>query len=366
MKNFFIILGFNVCFLFSCVGQPYSFELSKEEIVKKDKNIIKNDKELSWFSITGYGTNNLSITYRDAVGQANLWLYDENKRIAINDMPIVQENKKIVSAYKKDELLILSGYYEVSSVYMKTSLFELPEQFEYYDFWAQLNGKTFKITTFPNYFTDKPIYFKVSMDKKYLICNPYYEGIYLRADEEDNVIILYDLRSLEENEVKEQIIPCERCYNTYVINDTLLFGKEFTLYDTTGMEYTYSNIYKAPINNINDTILIARNIELRSITPDGKFILGKNRLYGENFAVIMDVEAKRYQYIIGREYQYKNSFYSLAKNKFAFDFDNEHFIYVDFPEEYPYDAFKPFKGMFRNEQELFWKDKEIKTHKPIK
>ncbi|MDR1097318.1 MAG: hypothetical protein LBL57_04215, partial [Tannerella sp.] len=130
---------------------------------------------------------------------------------------------------------------------------------------------------------------------------------------------------------------------------------------------TYSNIYKAPIGNINDTTVIARDMELINITPDGKYILGKRKLHGKRLTVILDVAAKRYQYITGRNYHSKPSFYSYQMQKFAFDFGT-HFVYVEFPDTYPYDAMIPYKIEWYSDADnkAFWKEHVLEEHKPLK
>jgi hypothetical protein len=343
---------------FSGTGQMHSFELSKELIKEKGDDI----KSLNKGRIIGYDNNRLSVLNIDSLGFGELWLYDENNGFLKPDIIISQINKKIITAYKAYSLLVLCGYFNLSNSYMYLPIEKLPiNKFEYQDFWIQLNEKTYKIMTIPYYYMDKSITFKISKDSKYLICNPYYAGIDILADPEDNIIILYDITRLEEEIVSEKIIPCERCYNAYIVNDTLIFGKEFAYTDESGMDYTYSNIYKAPINNISDTTALAYNIELIDISPDGKYILGKHNLYGKNFAVIVNTTTGRYQYIIGREYLYKNSFYSIKEQKFAFDF-GDYFIYIDFPESYPNDALEEFKIITKKDKEIFWENHKMQKY----
>jgi hypothetical protein len=176
---------------------------------------------------------------------------------------------------------------------------------------------------------------------------------------------LYDLEKIKQGVVQENIIPCERCYNTFQINDTLIFGKEIII-DDRGIEFTFSNIYKAPINNINDTTLIARDMTLLEISPDGRYIIGRKEIYGKKITVMLDVQNKRYQYIIGRNYHNKHCFYSYKEQKFVFVFDN-HLIYIDFPDEFTHDAMIPYKPDWstKEEEDAFWKANHVKSHKPL-
>jgi hypothetical protein len=353
MKKNIIILIFNALCFYS-IGQVDYFELSKE-IIKEKKTDIKN--------ISGYDKNKLSILSIDSLGFGILWIYDEHENKVIKGIDILQKNKKIINAYKVDSLLILSGYFNLpDSSYAKLSTDKLPiNELEYQDFWAQLNGKTYMITSFPYFYMEKPVIFKLSVDKKYLICNLYYAGMDILADIEDNVIIIYDLTKLEQNKIVEKRIFCERCYNTFLVNDSLVWGQEFTYYDKDGGEYTYSNIYKAPVNDISDTTILARNTELLDISPDGKYILGKRNLYGKDFVIIINILAKQYKYIIGRQYPYEKCFYSYEEKKFGFIF-NHHLIYIEFPEKYPNDALENFKITTKKDDEIFWENNKLKQY----
>lgn len=81
--------------------------------------------------------------------------------------------------------------------------------------------------------------------------------------------------------------------------------------------------------------------DIAAISSDGKYILARRRDIANSALAIVDVEQKRYQLLLGREYQRysREPFYSYLYNKFAFIMDG-HIIYVDFPEEYPFDALR--------------------------
>jgi hypothetical protein len=353
MRKFVITLIFNALYFYS-IGQADYFELPKEVIKEKQINIT---------NISGYDNNKLSILSIDSLGFGMLWIYDEHENKVVKGIGILQKNKKIINAYKADSLLILSGYFDLpDSSYAKLTIDKLPiSEVEYQDFWAQLNGKTYMITSFPYFYMEKPVIFKLSADKKYLICNFYYAGMDILADAEDNIIITYDLTKLEQNKIVEKRISCERCYNTFLVNDSLIWGQEFTYYDKDGGEYTYSNIYKAPVNDISDTTILARNTELLNISPDGKYILGKRNLYGKDFVIIINILAKQYKYITGRQYPYEKCFYSYKEKKFGFIF-NDHLVYIEFPEKYPNNALENFKITTKKDDEIFWENNTLKQY----
>jgi hypothetical protein len=369
MKNMkkLIILILGVFPLLNCLGQNNELGLAKELI--KEKNItIKNDSKNS-YRFAGNYNNKLLIAHIDSLDNiVDFLLYDENTRDIIEDsILLLQNNKKIVKARKiNNDLLIAWGLLNVPDSCKHISLFKLPlPDFERQDIWVQLKDTSYIIASFPYAYMDKGIESKMSDDTKYLICNRYYAGIDILANPEDNIIMLYDITRIEEKIIHEKIISCERCYNTYIFNDTLIFGKEFIYTDEFGMDYTYSNIYKTPLSNINDTIIIARNIKLLNISSDGKYILGTHKLYGKELTIMVDVTSYHYQYIIGRQYHLKTSFYSMNEKKFAFDFGN-YFIYIDFPNQYPYDAMMPFKPIWKKENEKFWQNHSIIEYKQIK
>jgi hypothetical protein len=343
------------------MGQYY--ELSNELIEIKDTAIVKSLKKgKEIIEVIGYNKDKLSISDIDSLGFGTLWLYDENIKRAIKDIDMNQNNKKIIEMRKADSLLILRGYFNLPDNYMDFPIYDIPiNDFDYQDFWTQLNGDTYMVARLPYHFVDKSISFRISANKKYLILNPYYAGIDLLADNEDNIVILYKLDNFNEKGIIEQRIPCERCFNTFIINDSLIFGKEFTYYDEYGSEYTYSNIYKAPISDINDTIIIACNIELIEISPDGQYILGKHKLYGKELIVIVDVISKRYQHVTGRQYLYEKSFYSYKEKKFTFDFGN-YFISIEFPEKYPNNALEKFNLTTKGENKKFWENHKLENH----
>jgi hypothetical protein len=347
--------------LVTCNGQPYSFKLSHEQI---------EPKGTSWQGLLQYYDNKLLAGIADLSGNTvKFWLYDEFSKSSKVIDSLTLYNQKVASGYKIDNLLILNGYFSIPPLYGQISFDDLPySEFKYQDRWAYINGKGYLIKSFPFAYSDKGIQSKISGDKKYLIFNPYEADMYMnyQASPEDNVIYLYDLEKVKQGIIKEDSIPCEYCYNTFEMNDTLIFGKEF-IYTERSIEFTYSNIYKAPVNNINDTVLIARDITLLNVSPDGRYIVGRKKLRGKEFTVILDVQTHCYQYIVGRNYHYDQCFYSLQEQKFAFAFD-KHLVYINFPDEYPYDAMIPYKPDWSTKEEdaLFWKEHKVEEHKPLK
>jgi hypothetical protein len=343
-----------------CKSQKrYSFELAKEVIVLKG---------LYWYEFPFYYGNSILRGVANPLGNS-LKFWEYNKKPEKNNVvdSLILRNQKSIGGMKIDNMFILNGYFNLSDEYVTIPVDALPySKFQNQDTWAYFNGKSTLIKSFPVSYSDKNIAQRISTDKRYLIFNPYYAGIDIQAEPNDNFIYLYDLKKIRQGIVEENKISCDRCYNTYEMNDTLIFGKEFIV-EERSIEFTYSNIYKAPMNNINDTTLLARNIELLNITPDGKYILGKQYLYGKSLTIILDVALKKYQYIIGRNYHLEGNFYSYQMQKFAFDFGT-HFVYVEFPDAYPYDAMIPYKIDWYSDADdkAFWEKHILEEHQPLK
>ena len=210
---------------------------------------------------------------------------------------------------------------------------------------------------------DKPIHSSFSSDGRYLLVGTLSPLGDHYNPEQDNFIRVYDLQNIDQGKVKKELIPCLHCNDAHLVGDQLFF--------TIGREDGYDgfdnkDIYLAPWGHLKDTVKIAVNTKLLAVSADGKYILG-TRFFDvqEITAVILDVEQKKYQLLLGRDYVGHNSrrdvFYSFHKQRFAFDFGG-YLVYVDFPESYPFDALK-----WRNEQIPTWVEEDFwkQFHHPL-
>lgn len=201
------------------------------------------------------------------------------------------------------------------------------------------------------YNADKLIHSSFSSDGRYLLVNTLNTLSDYYNSEQDNRIMVYDLKDIEQGKIGKDYIPCEHCSDSYLIGDQLFF----TVGRKDGYDgFSNKDIYVAPWGSLKDSVKIADNTDILAISPDGKFILG-TRFWDrqKTTTVIIDVEQKKYQMLLGREYAKHKSFYSHYKNKFAFDFKGV-LIYVGFPESYPFDALK-----WRNEEIPVWTESEF-------
>ncbi len=338
-----------------CQPKEELYTLSKEKIEVKNIELKKINDRLD---IVGKAEDKIVLLGRDK----KLYLYDEETKETIPYIELNKNNNKAIGLLVHDSILYQVGYLNLPHEYHYTPINEIPiDKFEYQDFWLQYRDKNLKIDSFPYHYIDKYIRCNFSEDGKKLICNPYTSVTPGYSPETDNKIYLYDLKNILKGEVTKQVVPCERCLNTFIINNFYYFNKEVAVGQ--GYDGFYSNIYKAPLNNINDTIKIAQDIEIINITPDGRYILGCKRLHRKYTVVIIDVESRRFQYILGRDYLSKKNYYSIKEKKFAFDFGT-HIVFIDFPEEYPFDALENtyFQQTTKEEDKIFWGKY---SHKPF-
>jgi len=236
--------------------------------------------------------------------------------------------------------------------------FESPDDYGYYDLEIANRDNVYLLDSIYN--ADKLIHTSFSTDGKFLLVNTLNTLSDYYNPEQDNRIMVYDLSEMDNGEIKREYIPCDKCSDGYLINDQLFF----TIGRKDGYSgYSNKDIYVAPWGNLQDTVKIASNTKIISISPDGKYVLG-SRFFDtqKNTCVIIDVESKKYQMLLGRDYYKAKAFYSYYEEKFAFDFKG-YLIYVDMPEKFPFNALN-----WKNEEipdwteEEFWKQFE---HKPL-
>lgn len=209
---------------------------------------------------------------------------------------------------------------------------------------------------------DKKIHSSFSLDGKKLVVNTLNTLLDYYNPEQDDRFAIYSLENIKDGKFTKEYIPCEHCSDGHIIGEDLFFAKSNQRDDFSG-GFLWKDIYKAPLNDLNDTVKIAAFSNILAITPDGKYILATRHFDLPNKpCAIIDVENKKYQLLLGREYSKADAFYSYKEKKFAFDFE-ERIVYVDFPKEYPFDALQ--KG---NPNIPKWSNKEFYQqfmHKPF-
>lgn len=231
-------------------------------------------------------------------------------------------------------------------------------QIYYQRIWLQYNSRDFFLDSIHN--ADKNIHSSFSSDGKLLLLNTLNTlGDYYNPAQDDQIYV-YDLTNLENEEIKKSTIPCIHCSDSYLIGNQHFF----TIGNDDGYGgFANKDIYVAPWGKLEDSLKIASTTSMLAVSPDGKYILG-TRFFDryKATAVIIDVEKKKYQMLLGRDYAEYRAFYSTQEKKFSFQIKN-YIVYIDFPKEYPFDALK-----WRNEEipdfteEEFWSQYE---HGPL-
>lgn len=345
---FFTFLNaWNVCCQ-STSDQRYT--LSKEIVKKKESQVSSGARK----GVNGIVNGKLVIHGGSEGLTDKFLLFDERTFQVSQYITFFNKSDKVLGVLVKDDKILKSGYMRVPEKYRYYSITDIPvDSFPYQDVWIQRGNATVKIDTYPFHFIDKSYDVSFSSDGQYVIVNPYTDATAGYWPEDDDRFYIYDLVKMNEMEVRKQIIKCERCMKVNMINDKMIFVKEIKI--GRGMDGYYKNIYISPKNNINDTLKVAHDINIRLLSPDGKFILGEKYLHGRYVPVIVDVASRRFQYLLGREYPMNYSFYSSVENKFAFDLDT-YIIYVEFPVTYPFDALNKDMSMStKGEDTVFWK-----------
>lgn len=334
-------------------GDKY-YILSNETIKKKDIQSLEV-KQIEKIHPIGKYADKITFLGTDSSDNIHFFLYDESSNLLTADFFKVNQTKnKVLRARTQDDIIFLTGYYNVAPRFKDFSISNLPiDSHAYQHLWIQKGLKEYKIDSLPYHFIDKYYEYKFSDNTRYLICNPFTSLASSYSEYEDGKILLYDLQDMANEEVKKEVIQCDRCLNTFILGENIYFQKERPMGN--GFDGDYHNIFKAPLKNISDTTLLAYNIEFILISPDKKYILGGQYLYGKYCPVIIDLEQKKFQYILGRDYPLDRCFYSTYEKKFAFDFDDR-IIYVETPDVFPFDALKNHYR-FTNQQDnaAFWK-----------
>jgi hypothetical protein len=201
-------------------------------------------------------------------------------------------------------------------------------------FWY--NGKNLQLDSM--HYADKKVRASFSLDSKYLIVNTLSELYDYYVPEVDNQFYFYYVDSLKQGKLSRQTVPCGLCADSYLVGDQLFFTKaedHDVLWDSK------PDVYVAPWGRIQDSVKIIASSDIAAISSDGKYILAYRGDIANGALAIVDVTSKKYQLLLGRDYNdySRRAFYSQYHQKFAFDMDG-HIVYVDFPEEYPFDALR--------------------------
>jgi hypothetical protein len=238
----------------------------------------------------------------------------------------------------------LNGYlYDFSSngecIFFNQSMIDDSDNLGYCILKLQIDKTVYILDSVYN--VDKKIHSSFSRDGEKLVVNTLNTLSDYYNPEQDDRITIYSLgnKNMKDVKVTSENIPCNHCSDGHLIGNDLFFAKSNQRDDFSG-GFLWKDIYKAPLKDLNDTVKIATSSNILAITPDGKYILATRQFDMPNKpCAIIDVENKKYQLLLGRDYSKADAFYSYKEKKFAFDFEGQ-IVYVDFPLEYPFDALR--------------------------
>lgn len=208
----------------------------------------------------------------------------------------------------------------------------------YQELWLQYKGSNYKLDSIYN--SDKKIHSIISNDEKYLIVNtlnPLSDYYNANQDNQFLILSLEDIRKT--GKIKKKVIPCQFCSDGYMINQEIIFTKSDERDDFDG-GYAWTDIYSAVPDQLMNRKKIAAFSDIMEISPNGKYILAErigDLVNGPS--AIINVSEKKYQLLLGRNYQRARAFYSYIEEKFAFHF-GDRIVYVNFPKVYPFDALR--------------------------
>jgi len=347
--RYFVIL---ILALLTFNGNIYcQYHLADEEIVKKPKELNDDDQAIKYIIGNDDGKIVFSVdSFKNNCYETKALLtYDEQEQKTDNLQDVVIDDDYGLIGIKQTNTLELISVYN-KSLFNNRSFCEISDlQNLNVKYIADKNNYSFLLENTSNFEDDVDI--MLSDNGRYVIYTPY-TGIYLRDTKGDSIITIYDFN----NNIKPLIkrLTCKECIKPQIVNEQLFYGKKF--YYFPGTDAYDWNIYRTSKFDLPKSELLAEYIEILLVSPDGRYILGKKNLQGKDVAVILDIEAKKFDYLLGRDYLQYDYFFSPAYKKFAFDTEN-HIIYINYPNEFPFNSVgedAERKRTSKSEKAAFW------------
>jgi hypothetical protein len=254
-------------------------------------------------------------------------------------------------AFDEEKLLFNRFYKDLRFMYRFLMDFSVKDSFIFYSknvfnqtFDANIlmlyyNNKDYILDTIEN--SDKKIIANFSDDGKFLLITSLNELLDYYNPVHDNRIVVYDLDSIRKNKIHKFSITCQYCSNAFLIKNKIYYNKSNERDDfSNGFEL--KDVYSATWGIFDDTVKIAKNTTILAIDDSAQYILGKRYYDLPNGApVIINIEQKKYQILLGREYYRMDAFYSKKLKKFAYDHKGT-IYYIDLPEKFPFNALDYF------------------------
>jgi len=305
--------------------ENYNIEKSSEKIVQYKLNNLPIDKQ---YILVPIGNINESI----------IFLY-KNKNKDIRFYSLNEDDYAFTQIFVN--LNLNGNFYDITSngtfIFYKKAQFVSMDDYGYCTLTLQYGSKAYILDSIYN--ADKKIHSSFSTDGSFLLVNTLNTLSDYYNPEQDNQIIVYSLKYIKEGIINKEYIPCTFCADPYLVGNELFFTKSNQRDDFSG-GFAWKDIYKAPWNNLSDSVKIAAFTDILAISPDARYILGIRQFdLPNNPCAIIDVNNRKYQLLLWRDYSKAYAFYSFKEKKFTFDFEGR-IVYVDFPKEYPFDALR--------------------------
>ena len=357
-----IVLPIVVVFFMNSLFSQDKYRLAEEIVVSKSAELKAAQKD-RYYNLAGYNKNllvyQLDLRQKDKDGynssEAAVKLYyDENKKKVVDTISIKKQGRNVYRFLQTNDLTLYHGFYQVPSGCENKTIDYFYSRdciLDYQDFWFELNGKEKKIRSVGGHYYDVDVYYNICYTGDCMVMTDFVSE-YLRSTKSDSIITVYGVQN---GDVTTKEIACMECVSPQIVKGQLFYGQKF--YYCPGTDFYDWKVYRAPNFDLSKSELLGEYIEPLLVSPDGKYILGKKYLHDKAVAVILDVEAKKFDYLLGREYLRYKYFYSPVHKKFAFDTDS-HIIYINYPQEFQFNSIgedAEEKSLPKSEREAFWK-----------
>ena len=358
MKSVLFLVGI----ILTCSNMFSQFQFASEKIIQKPKDIIDTRNIINY--IVGKDDDKIifSVDYfKNNCYETKEILYFDEIRNEVTKKTEVSINKEFgLVGVKQFNNLKLHTVYKKNQ-HNNFSFCEILD-FHQLNLSYLVNRNDFILKNTNNF--EEGVDLMISFDGRYVIYSPY-TGEYLQDVPNDSTISIYDFGTNEEVKPIQKKITCQECIKPQMANGKLYYSKKF--YYFPGTDAYDWKIFRATNFDRSKTELLAEYIEILLVSPDGNYILGKKNLHGKDVAVLLDVDAKKFNYLLGRDYLQYDYFFSPAHKKFAFDTEN-YFIYIEYPTKFPFGSVGIDAERIKSsisEKEAFWGNFSIQNYKII-
>jgi hypothetical protein len=349
VKSIGLLLMLLVINAYECVCQSNNNLPKAREIIREKPAILSN----AGYRFIGFVKNDISILVVNTVAEGSFYNYDRTRGQVYRDNEYTIDSKsKVVDCYRADDVVIFHGLESVPPSIIELDVTELPvDNYSYQDLWMHAGDKLIQIDRLPDHFIDRNYSLQISVDKRFAMLNPYTTASPEYNPDNQDYFVVYDLNAYKNGFPRKQTVKCSRCLAVNKVGHNYIFEQELAI--GKGFDGHYSNIYYAHETNITDTVLIAAQANLVSVSADGKSIIASKTFHGKQVLVYIDMPTKQFQYLLGRDYSSMKIIF-FANGIVGFE-DAEKLIFVDKPREFLFDAtVRESKVYSKADNDKFW------------